>query len=1008
MELELGDAELEYPGVIGRSASDDTVPSDKQSDSSSVAGSSSGTTGHGASRRQPSLGTYGPESAVPTSWFEAGTYANIRAHSESNVGDYAGELGAKDPTDEDAVQSVASMADAIGSTGASIGDLDQAAVNYIVAKLTGDSELLRLYTEATKKLSLDRFVANNRRLLKRLYLGISREGKTASQRGTATFLRSRRARAAISSDIFRTITAYDGQVLSPSNDHASYSLLEKYLSGLEDTGKSFNLSFAIASWFLTMDKFTDNSLMHDSNTSRSDDSISDDIDDQQRLLNTDTLQATGEYLVTSRAFAEYKNRFREFLYSRHGLQHEEGVPLVHDAMDIDVQSKSCRPDLNSDVLQEAKQVEDAAFSETNNSFGHDDESVGIHPQSPQGECALACDDTLKDVSHDERPEDASGQLDSLSEPSMIDEVVDLGPQGSESQKLSEDLPFLDSEEMEVETSSSEAEIFQENDHNRPGISPPTQISTTECQLESGGHSHPKVAQEPSLTSDEGESTSNATDAFWWRGKRRYSVGEPDLEDDKSDSMSVMSYIESIFGSQATRSTASSSSGDAPVLLSAFVNLLVRDPSVDRMFSRALSSNGIGQERFGRNFSRILRSYSRRLKRSLEEDGTHADDRAYSQAVAFVSRKSLHACNLIASRYVNIEQRPASTTLVDQDKSLDTDMIIHQLDALKLQTTNSNKLENYDSDDALVADEGSDEEQESLKIEILESFLASGEPFRLLKWKLRALVIPDQFLSRVEGSVHRLLGLLLQSRLPNLLDKAFYNWQESWDSFYVEIQKLIEELAIKLRTECHTPHQQNVADFVLVYSQYISAKLQEAMPFTTTLDSRRKDESWSQERARVDRLNPSRSEEILEDIVANTLPELCEADFAIHWDFLASTAAFAGLIKSLQDLAFPTLFSQAKKLIMEKNDEEGRRLLPILTELQWTVGRLETETGIQLAFRHEHGVPTIGDRVKLAVETSTGSEWDWWPLKSPPRHCNHDHSSGEAITWTCVGHKVILL
>lgn len=726
-------------------------------------------------------------------------------------------------------------------------------------------------------------------------------------------------------------------------------------------------------------------------SSGTEDSAFDGSDDRS-LLNTDTLRATGEYLINSRAFAEYKDRFRHFLYPSHAEKHEEEVAHSRDAVDIDVQPKSSRPDLNSGLYRESKQVGDTTFPETTSSMGHDDEAIGLEPQIQQGE--RPSHDLIDNSSEDARPRNTATQPTPLFESPRINEVVDLAFQSGESQRLAEEFPFLEYKEVENndENPPPEVETLQKRDNTNPRQSPPSQLSTT---------AHIEINQEYSLTRD-GDDIADAADALWWRGSSRHSRQEPDLEDDMSDTMSVMSYIESIFGTQSTRSTASSAPGNAPVLLSAFVNLLVRDPSVDRMFSRALSSNGIGHERFSRNFSRILRSYSRGLERSLAEDEVHADDQAYRQAVAFVSSKSLHTCNLIASRYVNMEQRPVSPTLTGRDKSLDTEMIIRQLDALKLQATDSDNPQKYDGDGASAADGESDAEQQTFRIENLESFLASGEPFRLLKWKLRALVIPDQFLSRVQGTVDGLLGLFPRDGLPKLLAKAFRSWQKFRGSFSIEIQHLIEELAIKLRIECHNLGQKNVAEFLLVYSQYISVRVEEALPSTNTLDSRTKKDSPPEETVHDDLPQSTRSKGVLEDIVANRLPGLCEADFPAHWGFLASTAAFMGLIESLQDLAFSTFFSQAKKLIMEVDDEEGRRLLPILTELQWTVARIGKERKPEFTIRQENEAPTIGDRLKLAVEASTGSEWDWWPLQAPPRHY-HDHPSCEVIIWTCVGH-----
>lgn len=122
---------------------------------------------------------------------------------------------------------------------------------------------------------------------------------------------------------------------------------------------------------------------------------------------------------------------------------------------------------------------------------------------------------------------------------------------------------------------------------------------------------------------------------------------------------------------------------------------------------------------------------------------------------------------------------------------------------------------------------------------------------------------------------------------------------------------------------------------MVYSQYISTLFEEKIS--------------AEERHSPDKLFTTgndiqhrlRSDEILEDIVADTLqqaPQLYSAQFPPHWGFIASSSAFLWLIKRLQDMNPPTFFSQTRKHIMEAHDVQGRRLLPILKEPQWAVGK----------------------------------------------------------------------
>lgn len=143
--------------------------------------------------------------------------------------------------DDDDIQSIASSVNSISSTESTDGSLGHAGIKYIVAKLTGDPELLALYTEAGQRLTEIRFVENNRRLLGRLYRDISKEVHTASQKQAAVFLRSRRRRNAISTNVFRAVLPDD----CPDEEERSllerqkteYVMLDRYLHNLDAAGK---------------------------------------------------------------------------------------------------------------------------------------------------------------------------------------------------------------------------------------------------------------------------------------------------------------------------------------------------------------------------------------------------------------------------------------------------------------------------------------------------------------------------------------------------------------------------------------------------------------------------------------------------------------------------------------------------------------------------------------------------------------------------------------------------
>lgn len=427
-------------------------------------------------------------------------------------------------------------------------------------------------------------------------------------------------------------------------------------------------------------------------------------------------------------------------------------------------------------------------------------------------------------------------------------------------------------------------------------------------------------------------------------------------DGMSDAMSLVSYAESIFDAATTMSTASSAPGDTQELVGKFVSLLMRDTSVARMLSTALSDTGMGQERFRRNFSRILRSYSRELRRSLEEDKPEGNDLSYGQAIAFISRKAPHACHLIVSRFSQARtSAPPRYGLPESDNGSSSE------------------------------GEESEAENEIFNIENLESFFTAGEPFRLLRWKLRALIIPDSFLSRVKSSTERLIHLASGCGLTDLLCKAQRQTDGSSEDFWEDLTKQIECLARDLRAQCNTLGQVRIADFLLAYSQYVAARLEESSATERDPDSQ-------------DNLS---SDGLLQDIFANAPPDVWEVDFPDHWRFIASTKAFQVFFSDLRDRVYPTVLYRAEKLIAKWDEPEGQRLLPILSELRWAIGRgqsgREKTASFSISPRHD----SLTDRLKLAVEASTAAEWDWWPFCSPPRHQAYNPPGGELLSWKCV-------
>lgn len=177
----------------------------------------------------------------PSSWLDSLSmdWADMRGHPVDTKFSGTNEKLDVEQEIEECGRSISSVADSIGSAVSDGGSLGQAGVNYVVAKFTqSDPELLALYTEASQRLTKDRFVDNNRRLLKIFYLDFTREKQTSSQREAVAFFRSRRRRAEISLDIFRTVTPDHDANHSVEGQKRDLSMLNAYFETLNAAGET--------------------------------------------------------------------------------------------------------------------------------------------------------------------------------------------------------------------------------------------------------------------------------------------------------------------------------------------------------------------------------------------------------------------------------------------------------------------------------------------------------------------------------------------------------------------------------------------------------------------------------------------------------------------------------------------------------------------------------------------------------------------------------------------------
>lgn len=225
----------------------------------------------------------------------------------------------------DDIESIASIPDSIDSTASTYHPLGQVGVNYIVAKFTQcDPELNKIYTEASQKLTRARFVDNNRRLLKLFYLDVRREAHTAPQSEAASFLKSRSRRNAISLDIFQTMIPDDRSPLPLIYREKEFSELDRYFSTLEPVDDP-------------ADRETTRKIDHHATYQHTDNGTDDSSDEDSEngsdchgaSQSASSLQATGNFLVTSQAFLSYKQRLHEFISPPHENKDENAGALAH-------------------------------------------------------------------------------------------------------------------------------------------------------------------------------------------------------------------------------------------------------------------------------------------------------------------------------------------------------------------------------------------------------------------------------------------------------------------------------------------------------------------------------------------------------------------------------------------------------------------------------------------------------------------------------------------------------
>lgn len=547
------------------------------------------------------------------------------------------------------------------------------------------------------------------------------------------------------------------------------------------------------------------------------------------------------------------------------------------------------------------------------------------------------------------------------------------------------------QDLRLDPSETLDDNLQRADSQSVSYTPHHQTSAADTATADASHQSPgKGALRPELNRDQSQLHSRQSNG------RLVHDAKVSLQEDtdyhhSDDNMSLRSFTGSVFDMASIVSSASSLPSNSHALVSSFVDMLLRDPSMDRLLAITTSEFGVTSGRFTRNFSRILKSYSRHLQQSIES-GILDDRNKCLIAAKSVSSARHQVSNLIASRYNERAQDERGFT------HREVNIISRHLDQPVSEWN-----------DEPSSNEESGGEELDFRVGDLEQFLLSGEPFRLLKRNLRSLVIPDEFLHCVYESGREFLNLIFTDRRPRSFARGLLNALANGRDIRPDLDMQLRLMAAELKAECKDISQLDAAVFLETYAQYISAvAIDGVKDVFTPLSLATQGTMKSENKPEIPH------EDLLESVVADSLPSVLYVDLEPHRKFLASSSAFASFIVALRGLVYPTFFTEATRSVKEtirsaKTSEdrllesEGQHVLAILSEMQSCLQ--QSNTPIPFAINISRTRVAALDRVKLAIEASTAAKWDWWPLQPPRRPERHD---GAELSWLCVCPKSQLM
>lgn len=259
-----------------------------------------------------------------------------------------------------------------------------------------------------------------------------------------------------------------------------------------------------------------------------------------------------------------------------------------------------------------------------------------------------------------------------------------------------------------------------------------------------------------------------------------------------ETMSVQSYADSIFDAGSVGSSASSVFNDTQALVEEFVGFLARDLVLDWLFMVSMRPTVLGPKRFRRDFTRILQSYARDLKRQLPIRN-EPEMPLRTQGLAFISRRSItmKTASIIASRYRK-----------------------NALRAKRFGSTGDESPVN-DPNHAFVMSEL--------------GIYRAGEPFNRMRRSLQILVVHTTALNHVRASTERILDLVLGDEyLRFLLFKALSDPLAPLRDGRFEPETEIRYFGSRLKAEANSPNHVRLAEFIKTYAGYIATRAVQRM------------------------------------------------------------------------------------------------------------------------------------------------------------------------------------